>query len=75
MTAPGRHAAPRRTAGPVVEVRLSGELAACDVLTAILAACPSVAVTGQSGPCRNRCDPGHRLYLTVRLDLTEGNPS
>jgi hypothetical protein len=59
----------------VVEVRLSGELAACDVLAAILAACPGATVTGRSGPRRNRRDLGHRLYLTVRLDLTEGDPS
>ena len=65
--------APARTVLPVVEVRLSGELAACDVLTAILAAFPGVVVTGQSGPRRNRRDPGHRLYLTVRLNLSEGD--
>jgi hypothetical protein len=59
----------------VVEVRLSGELAWCDVLTAILAAYPGLAVVGQSAPRRNRRGPGHRCYLTVRLDLAEGDPS
>jgi hypothetical protein len=65
--------APARTVLPVVEVRLSGELAACDALTAILAASPGVTITGQSGPRPNRRDPGHRCYLTVRLNLSEGD--
>jgi hypothetical protein len=69
MTAPARHT----PAGPVVEVRLTGVVAACDVLTAILAAWPGLELTGQSGPRRNRRDTGHRLYLTVRLDLTQGD--
>jgi hypothetical protein len=59
----------------VIEVRLSGELAWCDVLVAILATYPGVQITGQSGPRRSRRDPGHRLYLTVHLDLAEGDPS
>jgi hypothetical protein len=68
-----RDARPDRvTVGPVAEVRLAGELPVCDVLAAILAAYPGVQVTGQSGPRRNRRDPGHRIYLTVRLDLPEG---
>jgi hypothetical protein len=65
-----RDARPDRvTVGPVAEVRLSGELAVCDVLTAILAAFPGVRVTGQSAPRRNHRDPGHRIYLRVCLDL------
>lgn len=60
---------------PVAEVRLSGALVACDVLTAILAAFPGVTITGQSAPRRNRRGPGHRLYLTVRLCLPEGDLS
>lgn len=56
-------------AGPVAEVRLSGDLAVCDVLAAILAAFPGVSITGQSAPRRNHRDPGHRIYLRLHLDL------
>lgn len=66
-TTPAAPAAP----GAVAEVRLSGELAVCDVLTAILAAFPGVTITGQSRPRRNHRDLGHRLYLTVHLALPE----
>jgi hypothetical protein len=57
----------------VVEVRVSGALVACDVVTAILAAFPGVSVAAQAGPRRNRRDRGHRLYLTLRLALPEGD--
>jgi hypothetical protein len=67
VTAPARTTSPE--GGAVAEVRLSGELAVCDVLAAILAAFPGVRITGQSGPRRNHRDPGHRLYLRVHLDL------
>jgi hypothetical protein len=73
VTGPGQPGSRLVLGGPVVEVRLSGELAACDVLTAMLAAFPGVAITAQSGPRRNRRDPGHRRYLTVRLNLSQGD--
>jgi hypothetical protein len=57
----------RRTAdGDVVGVWLAGDLAACDVLTAILAAYPGVQITAQSIRANDH-EPGHRLYLTIRL--------
>jgi hypothetical protein len=72
MTAPSHPPAARCEPGAVVQVRLSGDLLACDVLTAVLAAYPGVQVTGQPRPRRNRRDPGHRLYLTLHLALPEG---
>ena len=64
--APGRH----RT-GPapeLVKVRLSGDLPALDALTAILASYPAVEIlTGLDGPYPNRREPGHRVYLAVRV--------
>ena len=65
-TPAGRH---RAGALPgMVKIRLSGELPAVDTLTAILASCPAVdLLTGPDGPYRNHRDPGHRVYLTVRV--------
>lgn len=62
-------ASPRVQLTPgVVKVRLSGDMAGLDALTVILAADPAVEVlTGPDGPYPNRRDPGHRVYLTVRI--------
>jgi hypothetical protein len=52
----------------VVQVRLSGHPDDAGALTAILASTPAVQIlTGPAGPYPNRRQPGHRLYLTVRL--------
>jgi hypothetical protein len=52
----------------VVTVRLSGGKPELDALAAIMASDPAMGIlTGPSGPRRNRREPGHRLYLTVRV--------
>jgi hypothetical protein len=52
----------------VVQVRLSGLLADAGALAAVLASIPAVEIlTGPDGPYPNRRQPGHRLYLTLRL--------
>jgi len=59
----------------MVKLRLSGEQPALDMLTAILADCPTVEIlTGPDGPYRNRREPGHRIYLTVRAHLDANGP-
>ena len=63
---PGRHQA--GSLPGTVKVRLSGEKPALDALTAVLAHHPAVEIlTGPDGPRRNRREPGHRIYLTVRI--------
>jgi len=57
-----------RTAHGVVQVRLSGHRADADALAAVLAGVPAVRIlSGPDGPYPSRRQPGHRLYLTVRL--------
>ena len=57
-----------RPAPGVVQVRLSGHLAGDRVLATVLASVPAVQIlSGPDGPYPNRRQPGHRLYLTVRL--------
>ena len=55
-------------AGGVVQVRLSGGQGDAAAVAGLLAAVPGVEIlTGPDGPYPNRRQPGHRLYLTVRL--------
>ena len=57
-----------RPAPGVVHVRLTGVPAAAEALAAVLAGTPGVQIlTGPDGPYPSRRQPGHRLYLTVRL--------
>ena len=57
-----------RPAPGVVQVRLSGHLADAGALAAVLAGIPAVQIlSGPDGPYPSRRQPGHRLYLTVRL--------
>ena len=57
-----------RPAPGVVQVRLSGLPADAGALAAVLAGIPQVQIlSGPDGPYLNRRQPGHRLYLTVRL--------
>ncbi len=57
-----------RPAPGVVQVRLSGHLADAGALAAVLACVPAVQIlSGPDGPYPNRRQPGHRLYLTLRL--------
>ena len=57
-----------RPAPGVVQVRLSGHQADAGALAAVLASIPAVQIlSGPDGPYPNRRQPGHRLYLTVRL--------
>ena len=57
-----------RPAPGVVHVRLTGVPADAAALAAVLAATPAVQIlTGPDGPYPSRRQPGHRLYLTVRL--------
>ena len=57
-----------RPAPGVVHVRLTGVLADAEALAAVLAGIPGVQIlTGPDGPYPSRRQPGHRLYLTVRL--------
>ena len=59
---------PARPAPGVVQVRLSGLPADADALAAVLAGIPAVQIlSGPDGPYPNRRQPGHRLYLTLRL--------
>jgi hypothetical protein len=52
----------------VVKVRLTGGRGDTAALADVLAAVLGVDVlTGPDGPYPNRRQPGHRLYLTVRL--------
>lgn len=50
----------------VVKVRLAGVLADIGRFAALLAH-NGVVVLGTSGSRANRCDPGERVYLTVRV--------
>ena len=51
----------------VVKVRLSGDPAALESVTALLAADASVEIlTGPDGPYPNRRNTGARVYLTIR---------
>ena len=62
-------------AGPapeVVKVRLSGERAGIEAVTAVLARC--CEVLDRSGPRPNRYDPGQRVYLTVRTGPAPAGP-
>jgi hypothetical protein len=59
---------PQRAAG-VVEIRLSGDIADLDALTARLAGMPGVEILSQSAGYPNRRDPGERVYLTARLTV------
>ena len=65
---------PQAAEGPgVVRVRLSGQSGAPEDLAALLAGCPGAEIlTGPDGPYPNRRQPGHRLYLTVRLTAGSG---
>ena len=73
-----------RPAPGVVHVRLTGVPADADALAAVLAGTPGVQIlTAPDGPYPSRHQPGHRLYLTVRLTQPitsartgqmEGNP-
>ena len=57
-----------RPAPGVVHVRLTGVPADAGALAAVLAGTPGVQIlTGPDGPYPSRRQPGHRLYLTVRL--------
>ena len=57
-----------RPAPGVVQVRLSGLPADAGALAAVLAGIPACAdPPGPDGPYPSRRQPGHRLYLTVRL--------
>ena len=57
-----------RPAPGVVHVRLTGVPADAGALAAVLAGSPGVqTLTGPDGPYPSRRQPGHRLYLTVRL--------
>ena len=57
-----------RPAPGVVQVRLSGVPADAGALADVLAGSPGVqTLTGPDGPYPSRRQPGHRLYLTVRL--------
>ena len=54
-----------RQAPGVIHIRLSGHLTDA---AAVLASIPAVQIlSGPDGPYPNRRQPGHRLYLTVRL--------
>lgn len=65
-TAAGRHRA--GSLPGTVKVRLSGDRPDVDALAAVLANDPAVEIlTGPGGPRRNRREPGHRVYLTVRI--------
>ena len=62
-------------AGPApeeVKVRLSGDLADIEAVTAVLARC--CEVLDRSGPRPNRYDPGQRMYLTVRTGTAPAGP-
>ena len=62
-------------AGPapeVIKVRLSGERAGIEAVTAVLARC--CEVLDRSGPRPNRYDPGQRVYLTVRTGPAPAGP-
>jgi hypothetical protein len=64
---------PGRVAADVVKVRLSGYPDEAAAVAAALASLPGVQVlTGPDGPYPNRRQPGHRLYLTVRLTEPPG---
>jgi hypothetical protein len=57
-----------RPAHGVVQVRLSGLPGDTDALAVVLAGIPAVQIlSGPDGPYPCRRQPGHRLYLTVRL--------
>ena len=57
-----------RPAPGVVHIRLSGPPAGAEALAAVLASTPAVQIlTRPDGPYPNRRQPGHRLYLTLRL--------
>ena len=64
-----------RPAPGVVQVRLSGHPDDADALAAVLATIPAVQIlTGPDGPYPNRRQPGHRLYLTLRLTQPPSKP-
>ena len=59
----------------VVKVRLSGDPAGLEAVTALLAADASVEVlTGPDGPYPNRRDTGARVYLTIRTGPAPAGP-
>ena len=52
----------------VVQVRLNGDQDDAAAMAGVLAAVPGLEIlTGPDGPYPNRRQPGHRLYLTLRL--------
>jgi hypothetical protein len=53
-----------RQAPGVVKVRLSGDRADIEAVTAVLAG--ACEVLDRSGPRPNSYDPGERVYLTIR---------
>ena len=55
----------------VVKVRLSGDVADMDMVTAMLAAA-GAEILDQSAPRPNRRDPGERIYLTIRIEAKGG---
>jgi hypothetical protein len=56
----------------VVKVRLSGDPAGIETVTAMLAG--NCQVLDRSGPRLNRYDPGQRVYLTIRTCPAPAGP-
>jgi hypothetical protein len=56
----------------VVKVRLSGDPADIETVTAMLAG--NCQVLDRSGPRLNRYDPGQRVYLTIRTGPAPAGP-
>jgi hypothetical protein len=70
MSTAGR--APSPAAPGVVQVRLLGALPELAALAQLVASLPGLEILTAHGPRPNRCDPGERVYLTVRIDLPPG---
>jgi hypothetical protein len=70
MSTAGR--APSPAAPGVVQVRLLGSLPELAALAQLVGNLPGVEILTARGPRPNRCDPGERVYLTVRIDLPRG---